>query len=365
MTLLRNGELILFGYCGWAWDDDGFTATQVMIALASLDPQQPLTVRLNSAGGYAEEGLAIYHALRRHQGEITTVNEAMAASMGSLIFMAGDKRIALMASQTMIHDPMFEAWMSNADELRKGADRLDARADEFAEIYSERSGNSVDDVRAMMKEETWLTAKQAKDQGYATATEESSGEPVMVAMFPYEIYQAPPPQIVATARQQGWTPQTARQGGFLMAGRRPAAAPPTTTKETAMSNETGTPNDDALATARIEAGKAAQTRMQSIMKADQAKGRTQMAEHLAYNTELPAEEAVALLAVAPVEVEPDPDDNAGQEAIGGTATFDQRRTLALSQALPDGSNPKPGSTARVLNRADIFKNRRSAMAKGA
>lgn len=361
MPILQNGELILFGYCGWAWDDDGFTATQVMNALASLDPQQPLTVRINSAGGYADEGLAIYHALRRHQGEITTVNEAMAASVGSLIFMAGDKRIALLASQTMIHDPMFEAWMSNADDLRKGADQLDAQADEFAEIYAERSGNSVEDVRAMMKEETWLTAKQAMDQGYATATEESSGEPVMVAMFPYEIYQAPPPQIVATARQQGWTPQTARQGGFLMAGRKPAAVPPTTAKETAMSNETGIPNEEALATARAEAGKAAQARMQSIMKADEAQGRTQMAEHLAYNTELPAEEAIALMAVAPVEIESQPIDEPDDDA----ADFDKRRTLALGQALPGGDKPKPGSTARVLNRADIFKNRRSAMAKGA
>lgn len=362
MTILRDGELILFGYCGWSWEDEGFTAVQVMNALASLDPQEPLTVRINSAGGYVEEGLAIYHALRRHPGDITTVNEAMAASVASLIFMAGDSRIALMASQTMIHDPMFEAWMANVDELRAGADRLDDQADELAQIYADRSGQAIADVRAMMKAETWMTAQQAFDQGFSTATEEAAGDPAVIAMFPYEIYRAPPPQIVATARQHGWTSPTARKGGFFMADRNPAAAPTTTEKETAMSDENGTPDQSALDTAREEATRAAQTRMQAIMQSDAANGRAKMAEHLAYQTTMPADEAIALMEAAPSE-------GAGttetDESGCSADDFDQRRMLAANQALPGG---KGGGQAeeqpKTINRADIFGRRRTAMTKG-
>lgn len=340
MPILRNGEIILFGYCGWAWDDDGFTASGVMNALAQIDPEQDVTVRINSGGGLADDGLAIYHALRRHRGRVTTVNEAMAASSSSLIFMAGDERIALTASLTMIHEPMFDSWGFDADGMRKAADELDARADEFAAIYADRSGLSVKDVRAMMKTETWMTSQQATDKGFATATQETdAGEPPMIAMFPYEIFRAPPPQIVATARQHGWTPQTAHMGGFFLADRKPAAAPPIKTKETAMSKENGTPDDAALKAARDEATKAAQARMQAIMQSDAAKGRTRMAEHLAFKTSMVADEAIALLEAAPVEPSMVPEPAPG--AAPDPAAFEQARMKASPQALPGGSSPTP------------------------
>ncbi|MEM1149239.1 MAG: head maturation protease, ClpP-related [Pseudomonadota bacterium] len=366
MPILQNGEIVLFGHCGDNWWDEFFTATQVINALAEVDPTDPITVRINSFGGYTDEGLAIFHALDRHQGKVTTVNEAMAASVASLIFMSGDERIALTASQTMIHDPMFVAQMANADDLRKAADQIDANSDEIAEIYAERASLSASNVRQMMKDETWMTAADAVEKGFATGTREAEGEPTMIAMFPYEIYKAPPPQIVATARQHGWTKETALRGGFFMADRNPTTAPSHTNEETAMSNENGTPTTQTeLDDARREAAAEAQSRIQAIMTSEAAEGPAALAEHFAYQTQMSAEDAIAALEAAAQDTDGGNDEGQGRRDAGGSEDFDQRRMKASTQAQPSGgASADSDPNSKTINRADIFDRRRSAMTKG-
>lgn len=83
-----------------------------------------VTVYINSYGGHASEGLAIYHALRRLECPITTVCDGFACSAASLVYMAGDRRVMQQASLLMIHN----AWLpacGNAAQLRKVAEDLD------------------------------------------------------------------------------------------------------------------------------------------------------------------------------------------------------------------------------------------------
>ena len=65
----------------------------------------PITVRINSPGGHLEEGVAIYNMLQRYDGEVTTINDSLAASIASYIFMAGTDRLVAKNSLTMIHSP--------------------------------------------------------------------------------------------------------------------------------------------------------------------------------------------------------------------------------------------------------------------
>jgi hypothetical protein len=78
MTILVDGELVLYGFVGEDFWDEGFTATQVIDALAMLGRDADITVRINSGGGYTDDGIAIYNALQAHRGEVAVVVEARA-----------------------------------------------------------------------------------------------------------------------------------------------------------------------------------------------------------------------------------------------------------------------------------------------
>src|SRR3954466_4266420 len=88
--LLVNGEILIYGDVGdpWGWGD-GFTPTAVALALADHGAGD-VTVRLNSGGGVATDGMAIYSLLKTHPGKVTVAIDCIAASAASLIAMAGD-----------------------------------------------------------------------------------------------------------------------------------------------------------------------------------------------------------------------------------------------------------------------------------
>ncbi|MCB5412383.1 ATP-dependent Clp protease proteolytic subunit, partial [Pseudogemmobacter faecipullorum] len=97
-------ELLLYGTVGSSWwDEEFFTAKTVRESLA--DMTGPLTVRINSGGGIATEGQAIYTALRGYSGEVHIVVEGIAASAASLIAMAGSSITMSTGAIMMIHDP--------------------------------------------------------------------------------------------------------------------------------------------------------------------------------------------------------------------------------------------------------------------
>ncbi len=125
-----------------------------------------IVLRLNSAGGIAVQGIAIYNALKTYAGKVTVCIDALAASAASLIAMAGDTIIMRTGSLIMIHDPSTITF-GTSGELRKTADVLDEVAAAAAEIYAERSGQSNQRVRALMADETWMRGDLARKLGFA------------------------------------------------------------------------------------------------------------------------------------------------------------------------------------------------------
>lgn len=132
------------------------------------DALESVEVEINSPGGSVFEGQRIYNALRgmseRGVAVTTTVN-GLAASMGSVILMAGDERRMTSGSRVMIHEASTIA-VGDARSLRKTSDLLESISSEIAGIYAERTCGDEKEIRKMMHAETWMTADEAKDAGF-------------------------------------------------------------------------------------------------------------------------------------------------------------------------------------------------------
>ncbi len=130
-----------------------------------------ITVRINSPGGDVFAGVSIYNALVEHDGKVTVKVEALAASAASFVAMAGEDIIMLPGSMMMIHNPWTFA-MGNKDELSKVVEMLEKTGDSIASIYVARTGKSEEEISELLAAETWMTAQEAVDLGFATEAQE-------------------------------------------------------------------------------------------------------------------------------------------------------------------------------------------------
>ena len=153
-------DLMIYGEIGW-----DVSASSVVSEIRNAAPGN-LNVRINTPGGSVFEGLAIATHLKA-RGDVTTMIDALAASMGSIIFLAGSRRVMAPGTLLMIHNPSSGAW-GEADDLRKEAGVLDVIANEMAKLYADASDGKldVDTARKLMDDETWLTPEQAMEYGF-------------------------------------------------------------------------------------------------------------------------------------------------------------------------------------------------------
>lgn len=162
-----TAELSIYDEIG-GW---GVRVSDVIRELKSVSGKA-LTVRIHSPGGSVLDGHAIYNALRRHKGGVTTEIDGIAASMASVIALAGDRVKMAANAFFMIHNPSGGVW-GEADEMRQTADVLDKMRDGLVNIYASKSGKDAAEIEAMMNAETWLNAADALAMGFI---DEISGE---------------------------------------------------------------------------------------------------------------------------------------------------------------------------------------------
>jgi ATP-dependent protease ClpP protease subunit len=155
-----EAEILLYDVIGWPFNDAGdFVRTLIEMK------QSKITVRINSPGGDVFDAMAIYNALRSHKSKIITRVESLAASAASVITLAGKEVHAYQNTMFMIHN----AWAfmaGNQYDLREGADILGKIDENMVDIYAENATPGKKEIREMMKAETWLTAKEAKEKGF-------------------------------------------------------------------------------------------------------------------------------------------------------------------------------------------------------
>jgi len=148
----------------------GAGSKEFLSDLAKLDGQH-IHLRINSPGGSVIEGSAIYNSLRRHKGGVTVHIDALAASMASVIAMAGAPVYIADNALMMIHNP-WTISAGDADQLRKEADLLDKLKSTLVNAYVRKTGMDQNQVAEMMDAETWLDAVEAVALGFADAIEE-------------------------------------------------------------------------------------------------------------------------------------------------------------------------------------------------
>lgn len=160
----EDGEIQILGQIGpemWG----GIDSNMVASALKAIG-RAPVRVVLNSPGGDAIEGIAIYNLFAEHPAKVTMHVVGEAASAGSVIAMAGDRIEMGEAALMMIHEGMGIV-MGRADDMDEMSAFLRLVNGVVAELYANRSGQKLDDVLAMMKTETWMSAKDAVEKGFA------------------------------------------------------------------------------------------------------------------------------------------------------------------------------------------------------
>lgn len=160
----------------WPWEESDVSSYSLSRALSKLraDGVKKVSVHVNSYGGEVAEGLAIYNELSEFE-DCETVCTGFAASIASVIFMAGKRRIMRPSSLLMIHN----AWTyakGNAEELRKTAEDLDTITEASVKAYMARATVSEEEIKALMDRESWITPAKAVELGLCDAIEEAQND---------------------------------------------------------------------------------------------------------------------------------------------------------------------------------------------
>ena len=136
--------------------------------LAKYPDAKEIKIFINSYGGSAFEGTAIYNQLRRHPAQKTVFIDGFACSVASVIAMAGDKIVMPRNAMMMIHN-MWTVAVGNAQELRKAADDLDVISKGNRQAYLQKAGEKMSEKKLieMLDAETWLTAEDCIAYGLA------------------------------------------------------------------------------------------------------------------------------------------------------------------------------------------------------
>lgn len=145
-------------------------AKSVAEGLAAAGEVSRIEVRLNSLGGASHDGLAIYNLLKAHPATVRVRIDGVAASSASLIAMAGDEVLMPAGALMMIHEPWTIA-VGDAADMRKAAVQLDSFIDAAIEVYSSKSEQSDEQLRAWLAAETWFTGAEAVEAGLADKVE--------------------------------------------------------------------------------------------------------------------------------------------------------------------------------------------------
>jgi ATP-dependent Clp endopeptidase proteolytic subunit ClpP len=154
-----SADIFIYDEVGEGYFGGGVTATSVIEQVKALG-NRSLNVRINSPGGSVFEGVAIYNAFARYPGDVTVHIDGIAASIASIIAMAGKRILMAENAMMMIHNPWSIAAGSSGD-FRKQADVLDQIKETLITTYATRTGAERDAIAAMMSEETWMTASEA------------------------------------------------------------------------------------------------------------------------------------------------------------------------------------------------------------
>jgi ATP-dependent protease ClpP protease subunit len=164
------GEIYIWGdITSMKWWDEDVTPQDIKKALNEMGDVTKVKVSVNSYGGECDAGILIYNILddyrKRKNISIDVTIDGVAASMGGVIAMVGDKVTMHDNAILMLHKPMGVA-LGNSDEMRKQADVLDKYEQRLINIFMSRFKGTEDELKEIISAETWYLADEAKERGF-------------------------------------------------------------------------------------------------------------------------------------------------------------------------------------------------------
>lgn len=172
----RTADINIYGtITSWPYLDSDVSSFDIKQEIDALDVDE-INVYINSYGGEVAEALAIYSALKRNKATVHTYCDGFACSAATIIFAAGETRTMGNIALLMIHNCMSFVGCVNSKEMRKAADDNDKINQSSIEAYKKISNLSEDEIKEMMDNETWLTAEECLQYGFATDIAEPEEE---------------------------------------------------------------------------------------------------------------------------------------------------------------------------------------------
>lgn len=331
----------------------GTTARQFVSDLKAITATR-INLRMNTPGGSVPDGVAIFTALREHPAEVVCYVDGLAASIGSYIATAADRVVMARDAFMMIHNPA-AAVFGDGDYLRNQANALEKMAGAMARAYADRSGKSEEEMRTLMSDETWYTAEEAVEAGFADEVSDHAAK--MVAFSAPMNFNRMPDALRALCQTPdnaiGLDPLTSPFGGGAVAAPHKQETAMQVTAE--LFTEYAAKNPEAaevktLKASAFKAGKAEAhaeevARMKSIVEACPGKHELAVTAFLAGQDAPTAK--LTFDAVAKVELD--------AQAKLAAANTENARLVALAQAGGIGgipATPEPATGEPVATPAD-------------
>lgn len=198
-------DLDIYDVVGDSWYG-GVSAQHARELLSASRNAKQINVRINSGGGDVFDGLAIYNLLTAHPARVVVSVDGLAASIASIIAMAGDEIHMAENSSLMVHNP-WTFTMGEASDLRKDADLLDKLTEQLVLTYTARTGQAEKQVRQWMADETWMTAAEAKERGFATHI--TPAKQLAASAYDLSKFRNVPQAVLRVALRSHLTPENA------------------------------------------------------------------------------------------------------------------------------------------------------------
>jgi ATP-dependent Clp protease protease subunit len=172
-NLYLRGEVTDFSW----WGEDAITPKDVREQIFQIGEVELLNVYINSPGGDVFAGETIYHMLKQMSCPVHVYIDVMAASIASVIAMAGEKIYMYENAIMMIHKASTLAW-GNSDDFEKSKKVLEVIDNSIINIYKDKTKMNKEDIEKMLKEETWMSAEEAVNLGFADEVKKLTEEEI-------------------------------------------------------------------------------------------------------------------------------------------------------------------------------------------
>jgi len=158
----NSAEIYIYGEIGESWSEgDGMISARDFVSeLNQIPIGKSINVRIDSPGGVVYDGLTIYHRLKERSQDVTVTIDGLAGSAASFVACAGHKTRIPASGIAMVHDPIWAVY-GNAKQMRQTASVLDVHSDAIASIYQAKTGRGLEEIKAILDAETWMTGVEA------------------------------------------------------------------------------------------------------------------------------------------------------------------------------------------------------------